>query len=138
MDLMMELVSSSVVTPNQFVEGFRRHSDLLMDLSLDIPKAPKLLAKALALVLSTNKISLSILGQCCIPMEDTQTQRDFTAGVLKEMISISDENTVKQKLAADGVKGNEFLAVNEEFDPPDMPSTEEFLKEVGLVGVLVP
>eukprot|EP01025_Chloroclados_australasicus_P007578 TRINITY_DN12476_c0_g2_i1.p1 TRINITY_DN12476_c0_g2~~TRINITY_DN12476_c0_g2_i1.p1 ORF type:complete len:646 (-),score=135.80 TRINITY_DN12476_c0_g2_i1:1473-3410(-) len=136
MDLMMELVSTQVVSSNQFIEGYRRHSDMLMDLSLDVPKALQLLSKTLALVYSTKKIPLNTLSTLCVPMEDTQTQRDFTATVLKELISVQGEDDVKQQIISDGVKGGEFLEKNDEFDPPDMESAEEFLKGVGLEGVL--
>lgn len=105
--------------------------DVLEDLRMDFPVAPKLLGIFYASALTEGLLGMGDLRDGCNANEDTsgESKRALAEECLK---AIKAKGGDMQKLAVDaGVKGGEFLSADPDLDPPDMPSVADWLAEHG-------
>lgn len=130
-DLLIKLAKEGTISKEHLCEGLKTQMDVLEDLRMDFPVAPKLLGNFLASALVEGILGMDALRDGCNANEDTsgESKRALAEECLK---AIAAKGGDMRKLATEsGVKGSEFLAADPDLDPPDMPSVDKWLSQNG-------
>eukprot|EP00873_Tetraselmis_striata_P008104 jgi/Tetstr1/428368/TSEL_018403.t1 len=125
------LAKEETITAKDLKEGLKTQMDMLEDLRMDFPVAPKLLGMFYASAITEGLLSMGDLRDGCNANEDTsgESKRALAEEALKE---IKAKGGDMKKLATDaGVKGSEFLSADPDLDPPDTPSVQDWLASQG-------
>ena len=130
------LVAGGAVPAGAFVEGIRRYTETIDDLALDVPKAPALLGAAIGAALAGGAIDGSALASLLEGVESVDAKRDVVASALAA-VAKSDGGDAAVAAAASAADLPALLQADPEFDPPDTPSVESFLKGKGLAAAIL-
>ena len=129
--LALATVQRGALTLDMFLEGFKFHSDQLEDSMLDIPLAPTLLGDFFCTSVSDKVLQFSHISGLCEKIEGGEARRALVGAILKRFRSLKGEVYVTEACKGAQLPLGELLKLDE-LDPPDLPTTEEFLKELNL------
>merc|ERR1711937_972265 len=116
--LALATVQRGALTLDMFLEGYKTHSDQLEDSMLDIPLAPTLLGDFFCTSVSDK-------------IEGGEPRRALVGAILKRFCSLKGEVYVTEACKGAKLPLGELLKLDD-LDPPDLPTTEDFLKELNL------
>ena len=129
--LALACVQRGALSLDMFIEGFKRHSDQLEDSMMDFPLAPTLLGDLFCTSVSDKVLEFSHISQLCDKIEGGEPRRALVGAVLKRFRSLKGEVWVTEACKGAKLPLGELLKLDD-LDPPDLPPTEEFLKELDL------
>ncbi|EIE25379.1 hypothetical protein COCSUDRAFT_46693 [Coccomyxa subellipsoidea C-169] len=134
-DLLVSLLRRNAYSLEDFVTGVKLKTDLLEDLALDVPKAPKLLGSLVGLAVAEGAVPAGKLVELYEKVEDTETRRRGVAEALRYVKGKVGEAKLGQLCTEGGLQVEKFLAADVEFDGPDFQDVAAFLKQEGLSAV---
>ncbi|KAK9820254.1 hypothetical protein WJX72_008106 [[Myrmecia] bisecta] len=135
--LLVALAKKGAYSAEDFLTGLHTKTDMMEDLSLDIPKAPSLTAKLTARAIIDGVIGLDKLADLSEKIESAEPRRTFVALTLRAIKMGAGEERFQKLLTDSGFKAGELLKADPEFDPADLPDVASFLKQEGLAAVPV-
>ena len=98
---------------------------------LDIPLAPTLLGDFFCTSVSDKVLDFSHLAGICEKIEGGEPRRALVGAILKRFRSLKGEVYVTEACKGAKLPLGELLKLDD-LDPPDLPTTEDFLKELNL------
>lgn len=107
-------------------------TETLEDLSLDVPKAPKLLGQFAAELSHAGALELSSMPDLLAKVESAEPKRNFSVALLKEVKELGGEEALSAAAEVDWVA---LLEADPDFDP-GLPPSADFLKKQGLAAVM--
>merc|ERR1719172_557561 len=129
--LALATVQRGALTLDMFLEGYKTHSDQLEDSMLDIPLAPTLLGDFFCTSVSDKVLDFSHLAGICEKIEGGEPRRALVGAILKRFRSLKGEVYATEACKGAKLPLGEVLKLDD-LDPPDLPTTEDFLKELNL------
>ena len=130
------LAAAGALPAGAFVEGVRRYTETIDDLALDVPKAPALLGASIGAALAGGAIEGGALASLLDGVESVDAKRGVVASALAA-VAKSDGGDAAVAAAATAADLPALLQADPEFDPPDTPSVDAFLKGKGLAAAIV-
>ncbi|KAK9827674.1 hypothetical protein WJX81_006915 [Elliptochloris bilobata] len=134
-DLLVALLRRNAYTVDDFVAGLRIKTNLLEDLSLDVPMAAELLGKLIGLALAEGALPAGRLAELYGQCETAEYRRDFVAIALKYAKGRVGEDKLVQLCKDGGLAIGKLLEADPELDPKDLPDAATFLKSKGLGAI---
>lgn len=85
--VLLQMVAKSMVGWAPMVEQVKGIYETMEDLSLDVPMAPKLVGNLVAAFIleSKGEVTMALVQECCLAMEDIFTRRDSAVPVFKAL-----------------------------------------------------
>lgn len=135
--LVVTFLVKDAISRADFLSAMERFSKQLEDLSLDVPKAPKLLGDLVGHAVTEKALDLDVLPGLCSQSESAEPRRDFAAATFSYIKDKAGEEQLKELCTKAKLQAGQFLAAVPEIDPPDLPEPKAFLASQGLSAVPV-
>lgn len=132
LQLLVNLVKQQAVQVAEFTAGLKNFTATLEDFTMDIPKAPGVLGRAVGMAAAEGLVPLTVLSELLEGTEGAEGKRKLAAAAFKAVSAAGGEGKLKE-LAA-GVPVADLLKADE-FDG-DLPSVADWAKKEGLAGAL--
>eukprot|EP00803_Ostreobium_quekettii_P011328 evm.model.scf_2371.1 EVM.evm.TU.scf_2371.1 scf_2371:1164-13593(+) len=130
--LMVDMCKEGVYAADELLSGLKATTDQLDDLSLDIPKAPAMCGDLLGYALAQNVWDVDVLPTLCKGIASAEFRRPLSSAALQGVAVATSTDDLKLRCMAKGLKASSFLEPLADYDPPGMPSVEDFLKASNL------
>jgi len=129
-ELLVKLVKNGSIPQADFLEGLQKDLDMLGDLMMDYPVAPKAVGYLYGQAVLGEVVELKDLPEALKEVEEVELKRKFTASCVKAIEAKEGEEKA-QTLCKDAKLSAAMFEADPEIDF-DQPSVEDFLKAEGL------
>eukprot|EP00798_Chlamydomonas_sp_ICE-L_P015224 gene15224-21304_t len=129
-ELLLHLYTNSLVKLEDILTALSVYTDMLEDLSLDVPKAPSILGHFIGSAIQQNILPASALPELLSGDFGAEPKRDLSEEAFKCMQAGMGDSKALEVLSTAGVKASAFLTADE-LDG-DMASVEAWLKDLSL------
>lgn len=133
-ELVMLLFRTQCITAADVQSGFNVFAEDLGDLSVDYPKAPKLVGDFLGAAVGEGALRLNCLSDACEKLEYCSQRREFAGAVFKAAQGKLGDQGLSHQCREETVSASVLLEATEDDGP--MPSVEQWVKENGLAGIV--
>ncbi|GMH35151.1 hypothetical protein BSKO_03019 [Bryopsis sp. KO-2023] len=130
-DLIVDFCLQKIFTADELMLGVKVTTDQLEDLSLDIPKSPDLCGLLLGCCIHKGVVGMEALPALCEPIMGGEVRRAFSAAVFQTVQEKGGGGLLEKSCKAANIKASSFLQPKANWDPPDLPSVEDFLNKKG-------
>lgn len=130
--LLVILCKEKVYTADDLISGIKLTTDQLDDLSLDVPKAPNVCGNLIGHAVTEDVFTIDVLPAVCKSILSGEIRRTLSKVALLAVSSAIGSDALQRRCQDKGLKASEFLTPTPDFDPPGLPSVEEFLKAADL------
>lgn len=134
-DLLLQLVKADQIASEDLEAALRALGPRLEDDAMDFKFAPFVLGRTIGAGAALGALNLAVLADVAGEVESAEPRREVVAATLCALRDAAPEASLKSKVDEAGLKLEELLAHDAEFDG-DLPAPAQFLKEQGLEGAL--
>lgn len=128
-ELLVELCKERILSSGDLLEGLQTFTEQLEDLSLDVPKAPGVCGSIIGFAITDSLLTIDALPSLCKAIPGGESRRAMSLSALQIVNSKLGPVALQGMFEKKGITASQFLAVNEDFDPPGLLDVGDFLKE---------
>ncbi|PRW56412.1 eukaryotic initiation factor [Chlorella sorokiniana] len=134
-ELLSALAARGVLGADDLKEGTAVLVEGLEDWALDVPAAPKLLGRLLGSAAASGLLGLDWVTKAAKHVESAEPRRAYVAAALHAVHEAGGDDALRAAVADARLDLPALLQSDPEFNDPDMPPADEFLRQQGLGAV---